>query len=85
MELSVGRKRRCTITLLERWQETTDREYVGKWDLKVETEALIIIFTVNLGLANDLEWNKFTLHGLYYGVGQNGIKTYCHRKYGKNL
>ena len=74
MELSVGRKGRCTITLLERWQETADREYVGKWDLKVEAEALIIIFTVNLGLANDLEWNKFTLHGLCYGVGQNGIK-----------
>ena len=32
--------------LLERWQETTDREYVGKWDLKVEAEVLII-FTVN--------------------------------------
>ena len=45
----------------------------------METEALIIIiiiiiFTVNLGLSNDSEWNKFTLRGLYYGVGQNGIK-----------
>ena len=74
MELSIDRKGRCTILLLERWQETTEKEYVEKWDLKVETEALIIIFTVNLGLANDLEWNKFTLCGLYYGVGQNGIK-----------
>ena len=27
-------------------------------------------FTVNLGLANDLEWNTLTLHGLYYGVGR---------------
>ena len=38
--------------------------------MKVETEALIIIiiiiiFTVNLGLSDDLEWNKFTVHGLY--------------------
>ena len=74
MELLIGRKGSCSITLLGRWQETTDRKYVGKWDLKVETEALIIIFTVNLGLSNDLEWNKFTLHGLYYGVGQNGVK-----------
>ena len=74
MELLVGRKGGCTITFLERWQETANRKYVGKWDLKVETEALIIIFTVNLGLSNDLEWNKFTLHGLYYGEGQNGIK-----------
>ena len=44
MELLVGRKESCTITLLQRWQETTDRKYVGKWDLKVETEALIILF-----------------------------------------
>lgn len=64
MNLSVERKGRCTITLLERWQETTSKEYVGKWDLKEETKALIIIFTVNLEIANDLEWNKFTLHGL---------------------
>ena len=33
-------------------------EYVGKWDLKVETEALVVIFTVNLGLAIDLEWEQ---------------------------
>lgn len=54
MKFSVGRKGRCPIVLLERWQETTDREYVGKWDLKVLSGALIIKCSSRTSFTNQL-------------------------------